>query len=222
MLGTLFVVSVAEAHATSHRERKKLATRRALHEAAFEMAESQGLAHTTIEAISERAGVAPRTFWAYFASKEDAVLDRDPEWPERLRDALLSRPAGEDALAALRHVLESFLAEKLTDSRRSARRLKLVRREPHLMAAAAANFDEIERSLVQAVAERLGVDPTRDLRPGLLVMVAGGACRVAQQRWADLDGRRPVGELVQEAFDELAEGLEPLVLERRRQMRRTR
>ena len=222
MRDTLPVVSVAEASATSHRERKKQATRRALHDAAFELAESQGLAHTTIEAISERAGVAPRTFWAYFASKEDAVLDRDPEWPDRLRAALLDRPADEDALAALRHVLEEFLTLRLTDSKRSVRRQKLVRREPHLMAAAAATFDEIERSLVRAVADRLGVDPSRDLRPGLLVMVASGACRVAQLRWADLEGRRPVGELVQEAFDELAEGLEPLVLERRRQMRRSR
>ena len=215
-------MSVAEATATSHRERKKQQTRRALHEAAFELAETQGLAHTTIEAISERAGVAPRTFWAYYASKEDAVLDRDPDWPERLREALLERPAHEDALAALRHVLEGFLVQRLTDSKRSVRRQKLVRREPHLMAAAAATFDEIERSLVQAVADRLGVDPRRDLRPGLLVMVASGACRVAQQRWADLDGRRPVGELVQEAFDVLAEGLEPLVAERKRQMRRSR
>lgn len=215
-------MTVAHDPSPSLRERKKQATRRAIHDAAFELAESEGLAHTTVEAISDRAGVAPRTFWAYYGSKEDAVLDRDPDWPAQLREALLARPADEDALTALRVVLERHLTERVTDSERSVRRLNLVRREPHLMAAAAASFDEIERTLVQAVAERLGLDATRDLRPGVLVKAAAGACRVAQLRWADLAGRRPLGELVQMAFDELAAGMEPLVTERKRQMRRAR
>src|SRR5579862_3444969 len=84
---------------TSHRERKKLATRQAIHEAAFELVDESGLAHVTIEAVSERAGVAPRTFWAYFGSKEDAVLKRDPDRPRSLRQALLARPAGEDPVS---------------------------------------------------------------------------------------------------------------------------
>ena len=63
--------------APSRRERKKQATRQALHEAAFTLAEERGLTGTTVEAIAERADVAPRTFFNYFTCKEDAVLDRD-------------------------------------------------------------------------------------------------------------------------------------------------
>lgn len=196
--------------ASSHRERKKLATREAIHDAAFELVDRNGLSGTTIEAISDRAGVAPRTFWSYFASKEDAVIDRDPDRPALLHAALLGRPAEEDAITALRAVLEQHISDRLIDSKRAVRRQRLIRREPQLMAALAAYFDEIERALVSAVGERIGSDPARDLLPGVLVMAAGGACRVAQQRWADEHGRRPFGDILDEAFGRLADGLAPL------------
>lgn len=213
--GTLPGVQTTTAEACgSHRERKKRATRRAIHDAAFELADRQGLAATTVEAISDRAGVAPRTFWSYFGSKEDAVIDRDPDRPDRLREALLSRPAAEDAMTALRRVLEQDLADRVPDFRRARRRQRLIRREPHLMAATAGAFDEIERALVQAVGERLGVDPDRDLLPGVMVMAAGGACRVAQQHWVDGGGSRPFPDLVGEAFARMAEGLAPATEER--------
>jgi AcrR family transcriptional regulator len=206
---------------TSHRERKKLATRQAIHEAAFELVEEYGLSRTTVEAISERAGVAPRTFWSYFSSKEDAVLDRDPERELALRTALLDRPASEDPLTALRAVLEEqYFAPRSVDQQKAVRRRKLLRREPQLMAAAAATFDDAERSLVAAVAERLGRDPEADLLPGVIVMAACGACRVAHQRWADDNGKQPLPELIDEAFRQLALGLEPLKRPARRGRRR--
>jgi AcrR family transcriptional regulator len=212
--GTVAGMSVA-APPVSHRERKKLATRQAIHDAAFDLVDRHGLSGTTIEAISDRAGVAPRTFWSYFASKEDAVVNWAPERPHELRAALLARPEGEDAITSLRCVLRDYVGDRLTDSARAVRRQQLIRREPQLMAAAAAFFDEIERGLVSAVALRLGLDPTSDLRPGVLVAAACGACRVAQQRWADEQGRQPFHDLLDEAFAQLAEGLAPLATKRR-------
>lgn len=197
------------------RERKKLATRRAIHDAAFDLVDRHGLTGTTIEAISDRAGVAPRTFWSYFSSKEEAVIDRDPDWPDALHAALLERPAGEDVVTSLRCVLEAMIGERLVDSDVAVRRQQLIRREAQLMAAVAAVYDEVERALVTAVAERLGLDAGQDMRPGVLVAAAAGACRVAQQKWAEGHGKRPFADLVAEAFDELADGLTPLVEERR-------
>ncbi|HWE55137.1 MAG TPA: TetR family transcriptional regulator [Acidimicrobiales bacterium] len=197
------------------RERKKLATRRAIHDAAFDLVDRHGLTGTTIEAISEQAGVAPRTFWSYFASKEEAVIDRDPEWPAALHTALLERPADEDVVISLRCVLEEMIGERLVDSEMAVRRQQLIRREAHLMSAVAAVYDEVERALVSAVAQRLGLDPETDLRPGVVVAAASGACRVAQQKWADGHDRRPFADLVDEAFAQLADVLTPLVEERR-------
>jgi AcrR family transcriptional regulator len=197
--------------ASSLRERKKQATRRAINEAAFEMVDQYGLSGVTVEAISDRAGVAPRTFWAYFSSKEDAVLDRDPARPQALRAALLARPDDEDVLTALRRVLDEDLAGRIVDRARALRRGLLIRREPQLMAAVAATYDE--RELVHGVAERMGMDPDADLFPGLIVNAACGAYRIAQLRWSDRKGRPSLQDLVDEAFEHLAHGLAPGQLE---------
>lgn len=201
----------------THRERKKQATRRAIHAAALELVERHGLAGATIEAISEQAGVAPRTFWSYFTSKEEAVLDHDPERPERLRLALLSRPFGEDALTSVQSVLEEDIVSRATDRAVSIRIAELVRREPELRAAVSATFDQVGQALVTAVAERTGQNPERDVYPGLLVGSACVACRVAFLRWTGLPGRPGLRTLLGEAFNQLAAGLSgPLPRESRR------
>jgi AcrR family transcriptional regulator len=193
----------------SHRERKKIATRRAIHEAAFELVDRQGLSGTTIEAISERAGVAPRTFWSYFPSKEDAVVGRDPDAAQTLRTALLARPEHEDIVVSLRAVLEEYVADRVVDSQLAVRRQQLIHREVSLMSAVAAAFNEIEQALISAVAERLGLDPAADLLPGVLVAATCGACRVAQLHWAEAKGRRPFPDLLDEAFTQLCVGFGP-------------
>ena len=198
----------------SHRERKKLATRQSIHNAAFELVYRHGLSGTTIESICDQAGVAPRTFWAYFASKEDAVINRDPDQSAVMHDALVARPADEDPFAALRSVLEGYISGRLDDADRAVRRHEMIRREPPLMAAVAAQFDEIERALVAAVADRLGLDVDADLLPSVLVMAACGACKLAVQRWADQQGRVSFDDLFDAALTRLAEGLAPLVAER--------
>jgi hypothetical protein len=53
----------------SLRERKKVETWTAIHEAAASLAQQRGLEHATVEAIAESAGVSPRTFFNYFPSK---------------------------------------------------------------------------------------------------------------------------------------------------------
>jgi AcrR family transcriptional regulator len=207
------IVGVSVVLAPSWRERKKQATRQAIHEAAFTMVDEHGLSGVTVEAISDRAGVAPRTFWYYFSSKEDAVLDRDPARPEALRAALLTRPAEEHILTALRRVLDDDLAGRVVDRARALRRGVLVRREPQLMAAVAATFDDIEQALVHAVAERMGLDPEADIFPGLIVSAVCGAYRIAQLHWSDRKGRPSLPDLVDEAFQHLARGLATTPLE---------
>ena len=195
----------------THRERKKQATRRAINAAAVDLVESQGLSGATIEAISELAGVAPRTFWSYFSSKEEAVLDLDPERPERLRQALLARPETEDALTAIQRVLESDLAGRITDRSHAVRIGNIVRAEPELRGAVAAIYDRVEQALVSAVGERVGQNPDRELYPGLLVGAACAITRVALWRWTGLPGRPGLQTLLDDAFRQLSAGLaEPL------------
>jgi AcrR family transcriptional regulator len=193
--------------AQSRRERKKLATRQAIHEAAFSLAETYGLSGVTVEAIAGQADVAPRTFFNYFPSKEDAILDRDPDRPEALRLALIGRPEEEDALTALRRVMEAQVAERVLDADRALRWMRLIRSEPHLRAAMAAYSEEMEHALVAGVAERTGRHAITDLYPALAVSAAWGAFKCAHLRWSDLGGRVSFEALLASAFETLAGGL---------------
>jgi AcrR family transcriptional regulator len=195
------------AAAPSRRERKKNATRDAIHDAALSLTEELGLAGVTVEAIAERADVAPRTFFNHFPSKVHAVLGRDPERMARIRQALESRPPGEAPLSALRHVLlEDFLPTNTT-AEQLLRRFRVVRSEPTLVSTLHAEFEETERSMVAAIAARTGMRADVDLYPSLVVTVAVSAMRVAIMRWCESGGGDALEPFVVEAFQHLSQGL---------------
>jgi AcrR family transcriptional regulator len=191
----------------SRRERKKNATREAIHDAALSLTEELGLGGVTVEAIALRADVAPRTFFNHFPSKVHAILGKDPDRTVRIRHALESRPAGEDPLTSLRHVLlEDFLPTHTT-AEQLLRRFRVVRSEPTLLSTLHAEFEETERSMVAAIAARTGLRADVDLYPSLVVAVAVSAIRVALMRWCEGGGRDALEPVVVQAFDHLARGL---------------
>lgn len=60
--------------ALGFRDRKKLATRRAIRRAALALFEANGYAATSVEQIAAAADVAPMTVYRYFATKENTVV----------------------------------------------------------------------------------------------------------------------------------------------------
>ena len=196
------------------RDRKKNATRRALRNAALTLVAERGLAHVTIEDITEAVDIAPRTFFNYFPSKESAVIGADPERIEQMRTSLMERPQSETALEALQAVLVEYAiksAEELDDlgEGREAwfRRLCVLREDRELRGAYAAHITEVERGLVEALAERLGRDPVHDPYPALVAATAFAAARVAAMYWSANGGEGSLADLTGAAIDNLASGL---------------
>src|SRR4051794_39114332 len=74
------------------RARKKHATSVALREAALELFLEQSYSGTTVEQIALRAGVSPRTFFRYYATKDDVMFGQHEADKEALRAFLASRP----------------------------------------------------------------------------------------------------------------------------------
>ena len=135
----------------SLRERKKLATRRALRRAALDLIAERGFAHVTVEDIAEAADVSPRTFFNYFPSKEAALFGADTGRTEALRLRLIQQSPGETALEALRIVLieeararTEELRELGGDPASQLQRMRASHLDPHLGAARAAHMAMLE------------------------------------------------------------------------------
>jgi AcrR family transcriptional regulator len=199
---------------SSLRERKKLATRRSLRQAAFDLIAERGLAHVTVDDIAEAADVSPRTFFNYFPSKEAALFGTGPDEAEALRERVVGEAPGEPVLDALRAIVASGvnawtaeLAELGGDPADWLNRMKELRTDPHLRAAQAAQMAKVERALAEGIAERLGTDPERDPYPGLLAAVAAGVYRSSLTFWAASGGTVSPGQVAGLAFQALADGL---------------
>ena len=198
----------------SLRERKKLATRRALQRVALDLVTERGFAHVTVEDIAEAADVSPRTFFNYFPSKEAVLFGADPDRAAMLRDRLVHTAPGAPALDALRIVIAED-AQAVADELRELggnpvgwlRRMKEARADPHLRAAHAAQMALIERAATEGLAERLGVDPEHDPYPALLAASGASVFRSSVSFWAGSGGTVPLTELIDLAFRALAGGL---------------
>ena len=82
------------------RERKKARTRASIREHALRLFREKGYQRTTVEQIAAAAEVSPSTFFRYFPTKEDLVLQDDMD--TRMIEALERQPPGLGPVAAVR------------------------------------------------------------------------------------------------------------------------
>ncbi|MFJ9909043.1 TetR/AcrR family transcriptional regulator [Streptomyces sp. NPDC101152] len=172
------------------RERKKQRTRDALLRAAVELFTTRGYEGTTVDDIAEAVDVSQRTFFRYFAGKEEAALALEALVVERFVAAVRERPAAEAPLEALRQaVLEGWdtlheVIEEVVPVELYLRLCRVVESTPVLLAAHLRRSLEIEDTLARVLAEREGVDMDADPRPRLAVAVFGGVMRVTERQWS--------------------------------------
>jgi len=189
------------------RERKKLRTREALADAALLLFAERGYDPTTIEEIAAAADVSPRTFFRYFASKEDAVFADHDERVHLLRDSLRPREPDEPVQQAVRRAILALVRQQTAGGARGLDRVRLVTSEPPLVARSLEYQARYEEIVAEAVAERLGPDPDRDVRSRIVAGAAFGALRAAMRAWAESDGSVDPVAAAAHALDVLDQGL---------------
>ncbi|WP_246257569.1 TetR/AcrR family transcriptional regulator [Amycolatopsis anabasis] len=192
------------------RERKRFETHRALSSTAVRLVAARGLDHVTVEDISAEVGVSARTFFNYFASKEDAVLIPYPdhaERAERTAGRVIDAPAELTALRAFMSALREDIEVIENDREEWLMRMSVLEKHPGLISRIIVAQADAERTIIAAIARRVGLDPVDDFYPALLYSVVGGALQAAIRRWYLREGRQPLAALVESAVDAVAHGL---------------
>ncbi|RPK42771.1 TetR family transcriptional regulator [Streptomyces sp. ADI93-02] len=185
------------------RERKKAATRQAVHEATMRLTVELGFDHVTVEAVADAAGISRRTFSNYFTNKEDALLYGEEQLIGSLVRAVRERPADEPAWTALRAAVTEFSRRVEPPEREWAVRTRLAMRHPSLLARQLANHAELERDLADAIAVRKGPG-NGPVRPAVLAAAFLSTLRIAMRMWIEEDLARAPGEVIDEVLEEMA------------------
>jgi AcrR family transcriptional regulator len=165
------------------RERKKARTRASIREHALRLFRQQGYHATTVEQIAEAAEVSPSTFFRYFPTKEDVVLQDDLDLITLA--AFERQPAGLSPIAAFRaawaETYATLTEEELARLEETSAMTMVI---PELRARA---VDELSRTIdviAQVAAKRTGRDPG-DFAVRNLVGAIIGVILSATMPWAE-------------------------------------
>ncbi|MFD4504106.1 TetR/AcrR family transcriptional regulator [Streptomyces sp. NPDC058457] len=150
-----------------------------------------GLRATRAEDIAQAAGIAPRTFYRYFATKEEAVAPLYAAGARRWAEAVRAAPAALSVPEALEHAVRHTLTPGAGVSAASWEWVRtlihLADTSPALRKVWAEVCQSSDRLLTSILAERTAtaidnVAPPAPLR--FTAAVAGAAVRVAVESWA--------------------------------------
>src|SRR4051794_1142916 len=159
------------------RERKKRATRAAIHRAGMELFQTQGFAGTTVDQIADAADVSRATVFTYFPTKEDIVFGEGPRAVEALMASLRGTSPEDGPLPAIRAWLRQ-LTEWMTPE--LPLQLQLAHDVPAVGARRLRLFREVEQMIADALRANVPADGELAARLGAAALVtavgvAGGA-----------------------------------------------
>ncbi len=170
--------------------RRPVTTRAELEQVALELFTERGFDETTVDDIAMAAGIGRRTFFRYFASKNDAVWGEFDKGLAALRARLAQDGPARPLLDELREAVLAFNQLDPADVPWHRERLALILRVPALQAQSTLRYAAWRAVVAEAAAARLGLSPG-DLLPQLVAHCCLGAALTAYEQWL----QRPGSEL---------------------------
>jgi len=179
------------------RQRKQQQTRERLTRMAMALFLERGFEATTLDDIAAAADISRRSFFHYFASKEDVVFAWQEEITAALIAAVAARPVNESMLAAAENAISAMVRQLKPGEAIAMARLK--RDNPALQARDQVKYEKLERALAEALGKRAG-HKTERLQARLVAMIATGAMRIGGEAWAAEGAREKPEVLVKRTF----------------------
>ncbi len=188
------------------RARKKRETEGRITEAAIDLFLQRGYDATTLDEIAAAAGIARRTFFYYFKSKEAILLAfMDAGFVPSFPPLLFAKPDQASPFVAVRDSLFELFSSP--DSERSLAVYKLLESTEALRSRVQAAPVDMENCVYGALCARWPEPEMRDAHR-IVAAVTIAATRVAKAVWRRDEGRHPLAVYLREGFTALEKAIE--------------
>ena len=174
------------ANTASLRDRRRAQLLSQIQLNAYQLFAQRGFAAVTTEDIAAAAGISISTYFRHAPTKEGLLVDPVRGAIAEIVGSYSARPTGESAVEALIQVFVTRArdADELDnlDTWRHA-----IATAPHLLSKTMLVSETDHDKFIQQVASRMGVDPTADIRPALLVHTSLATVKFILDRWLTTD-----------------------------------
>lgn len=181
----------------SLRDAHKQRTAALLRQTALRMFLADGYDATTAEAIAENVGASVRTFFRYFATKDEVVFKGQGLWAQAAVASYLQQP---ESLSRIDAICESLVEAAEGMDRKSVIAYGKIVENSHVLRGKAAELIATSTDEVaNAVAKKQGLDEP-DAATRLFTQVVFATYQAAVKDWRDEKFRGPLGDAIREKF----------------------
>ena len=182
------------------RSRRRQQTRAEIHQCAVDLVLERGFAAVTVEDIAQAAGVAPRTFFNYFPTKQEAIFPGPPSLDPLDVEEFIN---GTNPLVTDLRTLVSNYAKLGPQVRKQMLQLRpILADQPDIWVQMHKRFGQAENEFAHAIARRRGRDePSSEDR--VIAAITTGILRASMRCWSlaeDRDVPEPLNQIVERNF----------------------
>jgi TetR/AcrR family transcriptional regulator, regulator of mycofactocin system len=195
------------------RQGKKQLARNALARSALNLFSERGFEATTIEAIADGAGVSRRTFFRYYATKEDVAFPESQARLAQFRVLLQEHSVQSRGFSAVKSSCLTMAAFFMSNREERARRQKIVDQSEALRAYQTRTDAALETLIAEALTPA-HPDVREVLQAKMIAAATLATIRVAMREWYDRDCSGDLLELGEFVFSRLEQGFAQRVPQR--------
>ena len=162
--------------------RKQHIVRQAIYDAAIELFTRKGFDQTTVEEVAQAAGVSRRSFFRYFASKDDLLAQDVVHFGMVLAATITACAPTLSPLETARETVVSVMRQTAAQPR-TRQILEISQRSASARQAHHSRMLEVEDTVATAFAGRLKNASRDDLKPRLLATLTVSAMNLAVVAW---------------------------------------
>ncbi|GAA1869700.1 mycofactocin system transcriptional regulator [Pseudonocardia ailaonensis] len=196
--------ATAGAQTTRRAGRRPVTSRSEIEHIALDLFTERGFDSTTVDDVAQAAGIGRRTFFRYYASKNDVPWGAFDEMLERMRARFALLPGNVPVMAGIRETVLDFNDVPADEQPWHRQRLRLILETPTLQAHSTLRYAEWRQVVADYAGARLG-EPASALLPRTLGHVCLGAALSAYEQWLREEDRE-LRELLDEVLLALEDG----------------